>query len=50
MGIGSALDKCAGTAQGRVEQSAFGITAESGFVDPCLITEKAVSELEATLK
>jgi hypothetical protein len=44
MGIGSTLDNCAGTAQGRVAHSAFGMTAESGFVDPRLITEKAVPD------
>ena len=44
MGIGHRLDAAAGTMQGRVEESAFGITAESGFVDPALITEKEVPD------
>jgi hypothetical protein len=44
MGIGSGLDNAAGTGEGHVEQSAFGITAESGFVDPKLITEKDVPD------
>eukprot|EP01052_Picozoa_sp_SAG31_P035930 SAG31_NODE_4406_length_3263_cov_1.473767_2_plen_423_part_00 len=44
MGIGSALDRGAGTGEGRVEVSAFGTTAQSGFVDPSLITEKSVPD------
>ena len=40
MGIGSNVDETCGTGEGHVSGSAFGSTAESGFVPPPLITEE----------
>ena len=45
MGIGSVASRSAGVTEGRVENSAFGLTMESGFVDPGLVTEEPVQPM-----